>query len=174
MKPDSQADSVIVVAPASLALPALTICRKQACGSRSSIAALSPPRARMATAVTSVRVTFFPLTEPGAIRVAVKSLFTPNAPFRIKPRFHPPLWNWMWQFAKRCTQRQMLASGQHLQTILDSSIKEYRKLVIQEQLPCEWKDNGLLYVLRTKYGMDEFERTDRILLGTVRCPGPSH
>ncbi len=104
-----------------------------------------------------------PLTEPGAIRVALKSLFTPNAPFRIKPRFHPPLWNWMWQFAKRCTQRQMLASGQHLKSILDSSIQEYRTIVAQEQLSCEWKDTGLLYVLQTQHGMDRFADTDRIL-----------
>ncbi|WP_298862387.1 FAD-dependent oxidoreductase [uncultured Gimesia sp.] len=104
-----------------------------------------------------------PLTEPGAIRVALKSLFTPNAPFRVKPRLSPALWNWIWQFAKRCTQRQMLEAGKHLQSILDSSMLEYRRLIAEEQLDCEWTEKGLLYVLQTEKGMHEFSQTDKIL-----------
>lgn len=104
-----------------------------------------------------------PLTEPGAIRLALKSLFNPAAPFRVKPRFSPALWHWMWQFARRCTQRQMLESGKHLKAILDSSMQEYRNLLAEEQLDCEWQDNGLLYVLRTAHGMEEFSKTDRLL-----------
>ncbi|MDF1746010.1 MAG: FAD-dependent oxidoreductase [Gimesia sp.] len=91
-----------------------------------------------------------PLTEPGAIRVALKSLFNPNAPFRIKPRLSPALWNWIWQFAKRCTHRQMLEAGKHLQSILDSSMAEYRSLISEEQLDCEWTEKGLLYVLQSE------------------------
>jgi D-amino-acid dehydrogenase len=104
-----------------------------------------------------------PLTEPGAIRTALKSMFTPNAPFRIKPRFSPALWNWMWQFAKRCNHRRMLAAGSHLKAILDSSMTEYRRLMVEESLDCEWKQNGLLYVLRTDRGMREFAETNRLL-----------
>lgn len=104
-----------------------------------------------------------PLTEPGAFRVALKSLFTPHAPFRVKPRLSPALWNWMWQFARRCTHRQMLASGNHLKSILDSSMVEYRKLIKEEQLDCEWTEKGLLYVLQTEKGMQEFSKTDQIL-----------
>ena len=104
-----------------------------------------------------------PLTEPGAFRVALKSLFAPHAPFRVKPRLSPALWNWMWQFAKRCTHRQMLASGNHLKSILDSSMVEYRKLIKEEQLDCEWTEKGLLYVLQTEKGMQEFSKTDQIL-----------
>jgi D-amino-acid dehydrogenase len=104
-----------------------------------------------------------PLTEPGAIRVAIKSLFNRNAPFRVKPSFSPALWKWMWQFAWRCTHRQMLAAGAHLKAILDSSMSEYRQLVAEESLECEWKENGLLYVLRTDRGMQAFAETDRLL-----------
>jgi D-amino-acid dehydrogenase len=104
-----------------------------------------------------------PLTEPGAIRVAIKSLFNPSAPFRVKPRFSPALWKWMWQFAKRCNRRQMLKAGSHLKAILDSSMQEYRRLVVEESLDCEWKESGLLYVLRTGRGMREFAETDRML-----------
>jgi D-amino-acid dehydrogenase len=104
-----------------------------------------------------------PLTEPSAIRVALKSLLNPKAPFRVKPRFSPALWNWMWQFARRCTHHQMLESGKHLKSILDASMTAYRSLMEEEGLSCQWKDTGLLYVLQTKKGFKEFANTDKIL-----------
>lgn len=111
-----------------------------------------------------------PLTEPGAVGMALKSLFTPDAPFRVKPRLDPALWNWMWQFAKRCTHRQMLEAGTHLQAILDASIAEYRRLVRDEGLDCEWQETGLLYVLRTERGMEHFAETDRLLTDHFGVP----
>lgn len=104
-----------------------------------------------------------PLTEPGAIGVAIKSLFNRNAPFRVKPRFSPALWNWMWQFARRCTHRRMLAAGTHLKAILDSSMSEYRRLVVEESLDCNWQEQGLLYVFQSEKGLQHFAETDRLL-----------
>ena len=104
-----------------------------------------------------------PLTEPGAIGVAIKSLLNPRATFRVKPRLSPALWNWMWQFARRCHHQQMLTAGKHLQSILDASIAEYRHLIPEYSLRCEWKENGLVYVLQTEHGMRKFAETDRLL-----------
>lgn len=104
-----------------------------------------------------------PLTEPAAIGMAFRSLFNPQAPFRVKPRFSPALWNWMWQFARRCNHRQMLAAGQHLMTILNSSMSEYRRLLAEAPFDCEWSNTGLLYVLKTDRGMEEFAKTDEIV-----------
>ncbi len=104
-----------------------------------------------------------PLTEPGAIGLAVRSLCNPRAPFRVKPRISPALWNWMWQFARRCNHRQVLTAGKHLQAILDASMDEYRRLIPELSLHCEWKEDGLLYVLQTPRGMERFAETDRML-----------
>lgn len=104
-----------------------------------------------------------PLTEPSALGVAVKSLFNPNAPFRVKPRLSLSQWHWFWQFAKRCNHRQMLRAGAHLKSILDSSMTEYRKLIPAESLECEWKETGLLYVLQSEKWMHEFSENDRFL-----------
>lgn len=104
-----------------------------------------------------------PLTEPGAIRTAIKSLFRPDAPFRIKPRFSPALWNWLLQFGRRCNRKQMLTAGGHLKAILDSSMREYRALMAEERIDCDWTERGLLYVLRTEHGLHEFAATDRLL-----------
>lgn len=104
-----------------------------------------------------------PLTEPATLLAGLKSLFNPNAPFRIKPQPSPMLWKWMWQFARRCNHRQMIQAGTALKTILDSSMIEYRDLMTNEDLDCQWKDKGLLYVLRTQRGIDEFSKTDQLL-----------
>jgi D-amino-acid dehydrogenase len=111
-----------------------------------------------------------PLTEPGAIGEAIKSLFNPRAPFRVKPRLSPALWNWMWQFAQRCNHQQMLTAGKHLQAILDASISEYRRLIPEHSLECEWKENGLAYVLQTEHGMRKFAETDRLLTDHFGVP----
>ena len=68
----------------------------------------------------------------------------------------------MWQFAKRCNHRQMLTAGRHLKAILDSSMEEYRRLIVEESLDCEWKQHGLLFVLRSDRGMREFAGTNRL------------
>lgn len=104
-----------------------------------------------------------PLTEPGAFGVAFRSMFNPNSPFRVKPHWNPALWTWMLQFAKRCTHQQMLAAGKPLQAILESSMAEYHRLVDEFELDCEWKEDGLLYVLQTQRGMDRFAATDEIV-----------
>ena len=104
-----------------------------------------------------------PLTEPAAIRVAFKSLFQPNAPFRVKPTMNRDVWRWFWEFTKRCRHRPMLEAGRHLKAILDASMAEYRHLMREESLDCEWKESGLLYVLKTPEGMKEFAHTDALL-----------
>ena len=104
-----------------------------------------------------------PLTEPGAIRMAMKSLFKPQAPFRVKPRFDPKLARWMWKFARRCTHRRMLEAGHSLQAILDSSMREFRRLIEDEHLACQWRNSGLLYVLLSADGMKFFAETDQLL-----------
>ena len=104
-----------------------------------------------------------PLTEPAAIPLAVKSLFQSRSPFRVKPTLNPAVLNWMWQFAKRCTHKQVLTAGRHLQVILDSSMAEYRRLMAGGSLKCEWQEKGLLYVFRGEAGFEAFAENDRML-----------
>lgn len=104
-----------------------------------------------------------PLTEPSALPMALRSFFRPKAPFRVKFRWSPALWKWMVQFALRCHEKQMLAAGQHLKAILDSSMSEYQRLVREENLSCEWTTTGLLYVLRSPAALEAFGKSDAFL-----------
>lgn len=118
-----------------------------------------------------------PLTEPGAVKIALASLFNPRSPFRVKPRPSPALVWWMLQFARRCTHRQVLTAGRHLQAILDASIAEYRELVATEQLACEWEEQGLLYVFERADPLAAFAAMDAMLtehfgVSATRIAGP--
>ena len=111
-----------------------------------------------------------PLTEPGAFKTAIKSLFNPSAPFRVKPTWNPALFKWMFQFAKRCTHKQMLAAGKPLQAILEASMAEYHRLIKDHSFDCQWKEDGLLYVMQTKRGMDSFAKTDELVTSHFNIP----
>jgi D-amino-acid dehydrogenase len=104
-----------------------------------------------------------PLTQPSAIREALASVFNPKAAFRVKPRFSPAFWNWLWQFAIRCNDKDMKYAGGHLKAILDSSIYEYRSLVSELQIDAQWRDSGLLYVFQKASGLAAYEMQDKFL-----------
>ena len=87
-------------------------------------------------------------------------MFNSQSPFRVKPQLDPGLWHWMMQFARRCTHAQVLRAGKSLQTILDASMEEYRQLLPSLSADSEWRENGLLYVLQTQRGLEDFARHD--------------
>src|SRR5438874_654627 len=104
-----------------------------------------------------------PLAEPGVVGQAFRSLFTPNAPFRVRPRFDPALWAWFLRFARRCNHRDMVTAGHAIQPLLESSLSLYHDLMATEPLRCEWQARGLLYVYRTRAALEAYAATDRLL-----------
>ena len=104
-----------------------------------------------------------PLTKPEAIGIGIRSMFQPNAPFRITPRLDPALWAWLLQFARRCRRAPMIRTGHVLKTILDASARAYRELLATEDLDCGWRQDGLLYVFRTAKAWEGFARMDDLL-----------
>jgi D-amino-acid dehydrogenase len=104
-----------------------------------------------------------PLTEPAALRGALKALVTPDGPFRIKPRFDPALWKWLARFALRCNTVDMLDAARAIQPLLISSMMEYEQLIGQEGLQCEWQKKGLLFAYASTGALDSYDETNRIL-----------
>lgn len=104
-----------------------------------------------------------PLTEPAALREGFKSLFRPDAPFKVKPQLRASMLRWLWHFARRCDRRQMLEAARHQQAILESSRREYEALIAGCEIDAEWRRRGLLYVLLTARGMASFAAQDAML-----------
>jgi D-amino-acid dehydrogenase len=105
----------------------------------------------------------FPLTTPGAINDALRSLLKRNAPFRVKRRIDPGLWYWLYKFARRCNFDCMMQAAVGIQNLLVSSMTEYERLVEREGLQCEWEKKGLLYVYRSRERYEGFAKTNVIL-----------
>jgi D-amino-acid dehydrogenase len=104
-----------------------------------------------------------PLTTPQSLRDGIKSLFNSKAAFRVKPQLRASLYRWLFQFGRRCTQRQLHAAGKTLQSILDVSIDEYRGLLNDSTIDCEWNNDGLLFVFATQNALQEYAETNEML-----------
>ncbi|MEI7684302.1 MAG: FAD-dependent oxidoreductase [Planctomycetota bacterium] len=107
-----------------------------------------------------------PLAKPGAIRNALSSMLKPDSPFYIKPRFNLRLWSWLLRFARRCNNRDMLESGHGIAAMLNSARILYDDLMRDEPMVCEWKTDGLIFVLQSAKAMEHFAHTDRVLTET--------
>src|SRR5262245_39230023 len=119
-----------------------------------------------------------PLAQPGAVRSALKALFTPDSPFTIRPRFDLSLWSWLFRFTRRCNQRDMLAAGDAIKALLVSSRALYDDLFRVDSLDAEWETRGLVLVFQTQKAMDHYAETDGLLrerfdMGAVRYEGES-
>ena len=107
-----------------------------------------------------------PLNEPGNLRAALLSLANPRAPFRVKPQWRGELFRWFYEFARRCNHRHALSAGSAMKSILDASVREYETLFLARGLEAGWQPLGLLYVLRTRRGMERFAVQDAMLRDT--------
>jgi D-amino-acid dehydrogenase len=104
-----------------------------------------------------------PLAQPGAIGRTIKAMLSRNSPFSIRPRLSGSLWSWLFHFARRCNERDMLESGRAIQALLNSARKLYDELFSQERLDVEWEARGLVFVLLTKPAMEHFAEADKLL-----------
>jgi D-amino-acid dehydrogenase len=117
-----------------------------------------------------------PAAAPGALWATLKTLFKRNSPLAVRWRFDLALWRWFWQFARKCNRDDMLRAGRAIQALLDSSRSLYDDLLASTLTGVEWAPHGLLFVFRSRRGMDHYARTDELLrrefrLETTRYDG---
>lgn len=105
-----------------------------------------------------------PLTVPEAIPMAMRSLVTPRSAFKVKFQFNKSFLAWMLKFASLCKKDVALSAGHHLQSILEASITEYRNLIADENLRCEWRESGLLHVFETQKALDGYRRENEMVI----------
>jgi D-amino-acid dehydrogenase len=89
-----------------------------------------------------------PLAAPGTISNALRWLFTPDAPLRIKPRFDPALMRWLFGFAAHCNWKDFGHALRAKGPLLVRSRELIEELVVREQLDCEFEASGTLIVSR--------------------------
>lgn len=89
-----------------------------------------------------------PLAAPGMVGVALRWMFTPDAPLYIKPRIDPALWRWLLGFAARCNPRDWHRSAQAKAALLNDSRARLARWVRDYALECEFAESGVDYVFR--------------------------
>jgi D-amino-acid dehydrogenase len=96
-----------------------------------------------------------PLAAPGTIGLALRWLFKPDAPLRIRPRPDPALLRWLIAFARRCNWRDYLATTRVKAPLLLYSRALVEDLVHGEGLDCEFESGGTLNVYRDERNFEQ-------------------
>lgn len=104
-----------------------------------------------------------PLTQPGMVRKALRSMLSSQSPFYVKPRLSLDLWSWLFKFARRCNERDMLEAADSIHRLLQSARELYIQLIAEQQLDCEWQPIGLLFVFQDEHEFHEYESTNQLL-----------
>jgi D-amino-acid dehydrogenase len=87
-----------------------------------------------------------PLPRPGALRKGLSAMFKPNGPLSIEPGLNFRLWAWLFSFASNCNERKMLEAGKGRHAILHYSREFYTSFIKENNIECDWEQNGCLFV----------------------------
>jgi len=104
-----------------------------------------------------------PFAGPGAVWSTLKTLFQRNSPLKFRARTVLGNLGWFRGFQRRCNERDMLAAGEAIQSLLRSSRALFDELIATEKLECEWEQKGLLFVFRSQKAFEHYKHTDELL-----------
>lgn len=104
-----------------------------------------------------------PLAGPGMIGKTLKTLLHRDSPLKVRFRFDPALWGWMFRFARKCNRRDMIASGHAIQALLNSSRALYSELLRDPALQAEWEERGILFIFQTPREFEHYRHADHLL-----------
>lgn len=119
-----------------------------------------------------------PLSAPGSVAMALRWMLTPDAPFYLKPRFDPALWQWLLGFARRCNPGDWRRGAEARLAILSAARDALPEWVEHYGLDCEYDPSGVDYVFRSERDVADFAAElallDRIGLPYERIDGAAY
>jgi D-amino-acid dehydrogenase len=98
---------------------------------------------------------FVPLAAPGAVRLGLKWMLDPTAPFHIRPRLSLDLFAWLVRFARSATRAHVERAAPLLRDLTLASRQCYEELAGEPQAHFGLVKQGLLVVSRTAHGLRE-------------------
>lgn len=111
-----------------------------------------------------------PLTMPGTLGVALRSVLRADAPLYLNPRFDGPRFRWLMGFARHCNWSDFHRATQARLAILQRSRHLLAEFVRNEKLDCEFEEAGLLYVYRSAAQMADDEHHHAQVLDRLGIP----
>lgn len=104
-----------------------------------------------------------PLTVPGVVRKTVPLMFRKSSPFRVKLRWDPALWYWLFRFALRSRTEPMMEAARARNSLLQLSQELYEEIIREEALECEFERRGCLFVFKGERQMTDYEKVNQLL-----------
>lgn len=89
-----------------------------------------------------------PLTEPGSPWQVLRWMFTPDAPFYLRPRWDPALAGWLLRALRRCNRRDFARTSAIRAELLMAARQRLEHLVAAEGIDCQFRASGTLHVFR--------------------------
>ena len=95
-----------------------------------------------------------PLTQPGSLKAAARSLLDPAAPLRIAPTVNPGRIGWFVGFARRCNATHRWRAAQARSMLLNETRRLVPQIIGEEGLQCAFSEQGLMTIFRTQRALD--------------------
>jgi D-amino-acid dehydrogenase len=95
-----------------------------------------------------------PITKPGRLRQAFRSMLQPLSPFYVPPRLNRSLFRWLLTFARHCTTEHVAFAMQTLGPMGQASLRLFDELVAEERLDCGYRREGYYEVCLTEGGLE--------------------
>jgi D-amino-acid dehydrogenase len=103
------------------------------------------------------------MAAPGMLWKTLGMLFKKDAALSIPLRFDPGLWKWFYKFSRECKSERIMQTAVGRNALLASSMQLYREFLKTENIDCEWTDNGLLLVYKSRQEFEEYAATAELL-----------
>lgn len=99
-----------------------------------------------------------PLNSWSLVFNALKSMRKGDAPFHMKPQVSRRFLSWGSRFLRNCSQTKVLNNAQSIQEILVPSRVYYDEFFRNEDIQCNWQENGIYFLFKDKAGFDHFSK----------------
>lgn len=94
-----------------------------------------------------------PLTKPGRVSEAIRSLARPLSPLYIAPRWDPSLARWLLEFSRHCTAAHLEHCLSAAAPLHQATRPLFDELVREERLECDYRPGGYYEVFVTEAGL---------------------
>ncbi|HKB79699.1 MAG TPA: FAD-dependent oxidoreductase, partial [Thermoanaerobaculia bacterium] len=95
-----------------------------------------------------------PLAAPGAIRLALKWMWSPESPFYMQPRLDRGLWSWAWKFRGAATARNVRSGAPVLLALNLASRALYEQLAREWNGAFDFTPKGIVMLCNTEQGLE--------------------
>ena len=104
-----------------------------------------------------------PLPSPDALKMGLKSIFEKQSPLYIQPKFDLKLFRWLFNFAKNCNAKNIKKVTKTCIDFSLASANEYSKLINEENLNCNFVQNGTLSLFASKEMFNQYFKKYKLL-----------